>query len=636
MAARNVIDRVVGYFSPRAGLERHFHRRQLARAYEAASPRDTWKPRRAGASANADHRADATLLRAKSRSLVQNVPYVAAGLGNLVDSTIGAGVKDHATGPGAQEIDALKALWKMECDADGRLDYDGVLAAAYRAMEQDGEVLIRLRPRFATDALAVPLQIQLLEIDWLDSNRTGGYNGNTIVNGVEYDVLGRIVAYWLWSTHPGDVGLLRGMRVQSYRVDAKSIIHLYNPERPGQGRGFPRLAPVIARVRDLSTYEDAELARKNLESRLGVLYSGDPTQLANPAADGELATQAEADSSGNLGELRSGAITRLPAGSEVTVVTPTVAEGYTDYVRQQLHLIASGMGVTYEMLTGDMNEVNFSSARVRRLDMRRSVERMQWLTLKPRLLDPLHRAFIDAAVLAGKLRRPANYAVAYSFPKWDYVNPQQEIEADTKEIAAGLCSISEKIRQRGDDPDAVFAELASDFGKLKASGTLDILLFLQGGGKPYVDPAEAAKEAGAATAKAAATARQEDEQRRELEQRSEERFGLLVGAIAQQQPASVTIRAGDTTVHMPERTLTVEAPVVNVAAAEAPVVNVRNEAPIVNVPAQEPAVVNVAPTEVRVDVQPATVELKMPKRKQVSEHERDKSGRIKRTTTTEE
>jgi capsid protein len=101
MAARNVIDRVVGYFSPRAGLERHFHRRQLARAYEAASPRDTWKPRRAGASANADHRADATLLRAKSRSLVQNVPYVAAGLGNLVDSTIGAGVKDHATGDGA-------------------------------------------------------------------------------------------------------------------------------------------------------------------------------------------------------------------------------------------------------------------------------------------------------------------------------------------------------------------------------------------------------------------------------------------------------------------------------------------------------------------------------------------------------
>ena len=51
---RNIIDRIIGYVNPHAGIARHFARRQLQRAYEAASPRDTWRPRRAGASANAD------------------------------------------------------------------------------------------------------------------------------------------------------------------------------------------------------------------------------------------------------------------------------------------------------------------------------------------------------------------------------------------------------------------------------------------------------------------------------------------------------------------------------------------------------------------------------------------------------
>jgi hypothetical protein len=58
-------------------------------------------------------------------------------------------------------------------------------------------------------------------------------------------------------------------------VPATSIIHYFTKERPGQGRGFPRIAPVISRVRDLSLYEDAEINRKNQESRLSVLASGD-------------------------------------------------------------------------------------------------------------------------------------------------------------------------------------------------------------------------------------------------------------------------------------------------------------------------------------------------------------------------
>jgi lambda family phage portal protein len=472
----NLVDKLVGYFSPSAGLRRVSHRALLKRAYEAAASGDKWRPRRGGASANADHQADAGILRAKARSLYQNVPYVRAGIEGRVAAIVGTGIVQHTSGRDAKLIDDTHKAWSKICDADGRLDLDGLIKAAERAAEIDGECLIRLRPRMASDGLPVPLQLQLLEIDWLDTSRNGaGENGNAIIAGIEYDVLGKVAAYWLWDQHPGDVNLIGGLRRQSHRVPASSVIHYYEPERPGQGRGFTRLASVIPRVRDLQLYEDAELARKNLETRLSVVASGDPDLLANPGPDGTPSNTA----GGELGDLPSGGITSVPAGTSLTVVAPTVAPGYVEYVKYQLHLIATGIGVTYEMCTGDMSEVNFSSARIRQIDMRRDIEQHQWLNLVPRLLDPLRRAFIDAGVLAGAFKA-RNYGVEYSMPKWDYVNPAQEVEADISEISMGLSTVSEKLRRRGMDPQTVFSELKSDFDQLRSLGVLDVLMTIMG------------------------------------------------------------------------------------------------------------------------------------------------------------
>jgi lambda family phage portal protein len=481
----NILDRLVGWVSPQAGIARHFARRRLERAYEAASPRDPWRPRRAGASANADHQADAKVLRNKARALVQNVPYCTAALGGLVSATVGTGIVPRATGADKDKLNALFAEWMKVCDADGRFDYFGLQKAAYAAMEQDGEVLVRLRPRRPSDGLPAPLQLQLLEIDWLDSDRMGTNGGNQIVNGIEYDALGAVTAYYLWDQHPGDTTLIRARKAQSSRVPAQNIIHLYNPERPGQGRGFSRFGPVIARVRDLQLYEDAELARKNLETRLSVLASGDISQMENPAALGD-GGAGQGQGARDLGELGGGNIFGMPAGMSFTVVEPKAAPGYVEYVKYQLHLIATGLGVPYETLTGDMAEVNFSSARVRLLDFRRAVQQLQWLVLIPKLLVPIHEAFVEAAYLAGKIRT-RDMSVDFSPPKWDYVNPEQDVKADLAEIGAGLSSFSEKLRQRGYDPDVVFEELADDIEKLKDLGILETLLFMQRGNMP-TDP----------------------------------------------------------------------------------------------------------------------------------------------------
>ena len=479
MADVSTLDRLIGWLSPARGLRRYWDRQRLARAYEAASPRDPWKPRRPGASANADHAADAPALRSKARALRQNVPYIRAGLDSRAAAIVGTGIVPTFKGRDGKKLQALWREFVKTADADRRRDMYGLQADAVRALDVDGEVLLRIRVRRPDDPLPVPLQLQLLEVDWLDTVRQRGEGANQVVNGIEYDAIGAPVAYWLWDQHPGDSTLKRGTRTESRRVPAESIIHLFSPERPGQGRGFSRLAPVIARVRDLQLYEDAEQARKNLESRLGVLVSGDASQMVNPIGGGA-ADPAQAAATGSLGELASGSITQLPPGVNVTVVEPTSAPGYVDYVKHQLHLICAGGGWTYEAATGDMREVNFSSARIRQIDFRREIEQLQWLVIVPMLCQRIVDAFVRAAQLAGKLSDRPSFTVEHSTPKWDYVNPKQEIDADLTEISGGLSSISEKLRRRGYDPIAVFDEMQGDVDELKKRGLLEVLLALQG------------------------------------------------------------------------------------------------------------------------------------------------------------
>jgi lambda family phage portal protein len=492
MPAWNPVDRLVGFFNPRAGLRRVIARQLLQRAYEAASPRDSWRPRRGGASPQADHFADATILRAKARALVQNVPYVAASMDALVANVVGTGIVPRFTGDQADRLNSLFAAWAPVCDADGQLDFFGLQAAAYRAMEQDGEGLIRLRPRRLDDGLPVPLQLQLLEIDWLDHTKNslapGGPDtaapGNIIVEGIEYDQLGRVFGYWLWDRHPGDVSTLTGLRNFSKRVPAASIIHLFDPKRPGQRRGITRLAAIIARTRDMQLYEDAELSRKNLETRLSVLVQGEAPDLANPNQAGGTTDTADpslARKTGDLGELASGSITELPGGTQITTVEPKPAGGYVEYLVHNLHIITAALGVTYEMATGDMTQANFSQSRIRQSDVRRGFEHTQWIVLVPRMCGPLAAAFVNFAQLGGKVPMNAKFGVEHDPPKWDYVNPLQEAQADALQVANGLSSLSGKLRAKGENPQKVFQELADDFAKLRELGVLDILMFLQKG-----------------------------------------------------------------------------------------------------------------------------------------------------------
>jgi capsid protein len=101
---------------------------------------------------------------------------------------------------------ALWLAWTDEADAEGLTDFFGLQRRAAREVFLAGEVFLRIRPRRAEDGLTVPLQLQMLPSEMLPQDMTRTLPGaGSIRQGIEFDGIGRRVAYHFLRRHPGDM-----------------------------------------------------------------------------------------------------------------------------------------------------------------------------------------------------------------------------------------------------------------------------------------------------------------------------------------------------------------------------------------------------------------------------------------------
>ncbi|WP_049098133.1 phage portal protein, partial [Burkholderia cepacia] len=201
------------------------------------------------------------LLRSRARDAIRNDPWAKTAIARLVSNTIGNGIQAHPKHPNAAVRKMQKQLWEDSCeeiDADELFDMAGVQTLAARAFFSDGEVLVRRQFRSPSDGLAVPMQIRLLEGDLLPMEKNEVVpGGGEIVNGVEFNADGRRVAYHLLQRHPGEYGRVSTANMQTVRVPADEIAHVFLALRPGQVRGVPELSTVLLRLKSLDNFDDA-------------------------------------------------------------------------------------------------------------------------------------------------------------------------------------------------------------------------------------------------------------------------------------------------------------------------------------------------------------------------------------------
>jgi capsid protein len=126
--------------------------------------------------------------------------------------------------------------------------------------------------------------------------------------------------------------------------------------------------------------------------------------------------------------------------------------------------LAAGAGVPFELVSADLSQTSFSSARFGDRFFRRRTVQVQRLLLEP-MLDRIFYRWLALEVLAGRLQLDLDNVSAprWLWPGWDPIEPLKDVTADIAAVRAGFTSRAEVISKRsGRDVNDVDRELASD------------------------------------------------------------------------------------------------------------------------------------------------------------------------------
>lgn len=461
-----LLDRAIEWWNPSRGLARRQARARIqsiekARMlYEGASTgRRSYGWRVAATDANAEIAGAKVRLRGISRDMVRNNPIAARAVQIIDQNVVGSGIVPTVKSRSEPRAERIRKLIKRHLettsfDALGQHDLYGVQGLVMRCLVESGEVLVR-RLWSSDRSLALPFQVQVLEPDYLDSLVDGQLaNGNTARQGIEYGKDGQRVAYHLYRNHPG---ALDSFNQETMRIPARDIIHVFRADRPGQERGVTWFHPVIVRMKDLADFIDAQLMRQKIAACFAAFVTRETDQSGDPFSP---------DKDKNTGlpveTVAPGIVEYLRQGESVTFGSPPQVGDFDPYTRANLREIATGLGVTYEGLTGDLSQVNYSSGRMGWIEFQRSIDIWRWRTIIPKLCNGIAEWTLEAIGIMAPGGVGEEASIEWTPPKREMLKPSEEVPTARDAIRSGLKSWQESVRELGMDPQQVAREISED------------------------------------------------------------------------------------------------------------------------------------------------------------------------------
>ena len=406
----------------------------------------------------------------RSRAAIRNDPWAASGMTKLVSNVIGRGITPKSLVADDELRNHLQELfkqWSDESDADGLLSFTGQQTLITRSMFEGGECFVRLRPRLPKDGLSVPLQLQIIESEYvpISYNQTLD-NGHTIKAGIEFNKIGRRVAYWMHTEHPADFSFDSAKLV---RVNADNVLHIFEALRPGQLRGQPLLTQVLVRLYHLDKFDDATLLRQEIANLFtGFIKKSSPEQDPIDPLTGKPLVF---DKDGlPMVAMEPGTMQELAPGEEVEFNTPPgTGNDYPNFMRQQLMAIAAGIGLPFELLSGDMRGVSDRALRLILNEFRRRIQQIQHNQIVFQFCRPVWNRWMDMAVLSSAVSIPDYSNNQHQYRKvkwiahgWPYMHPVQDMQAQKMAVRSGFKSRSGVVSEQGYDSEQIDDEISAD------------------------------------------------------------------------------------------------------------------------------------------------------------------------------
>jgi lambda family phage portal protein len=307
--------------------------------------------------------------------------------------------------------------------------------------------------------------LEVVDPDLIDEafNRPVGTRTPEIRMGIEINQYGRPLAYHVWD-QPLSMGGITPRRHME-RVPAEEIIHLYRMDRPNLTRGVTWLAPVMFALNMLDGYEDAEITACRLAaSAMGVFTRKDA------GAEAPMGENNQIDFEANPGSFMF-----APEGYDLTSWDPQHPNAnYQAFVKGALRKIASGLGLSYNVLANDLEGVNYSSMRSG-MGIERDLWRANQHWWVGAFLEPVYAEWMNMALLSGGLvldsRDRRKFLAAKWSPRgWPPVDPLDDTDAGIKEVQTGLGTRTEMLAEQGRDYEETLEllkrekELADEYG----------------------------------------------------------------------------------------------------------------------------------------------------------------------------
>lgn len=465
-SAPNIVDKFVGWLSPRSGLMRLQARtvlnqnvRAATSGYEADTPARGRKFYTNNLSPDQLTQKSAVILRTQARQLQRNNDITRGILRTMVNNIVGPngiGIEPQPRRADGSIHEAYaKALreawrdWQRAPEVTGRHTWAKVQRLMCSTWLRDGESfaqeLIGAVPGL-THGTKVPFSLEMFEPDFVPYY----YNQGTITQGIERNAWGRPIAYHVYKTNPVESGAISS---DLKRVSADRVHHIALLDRIGQMRGVSEFASVIGRLEDIKDYETSErVAAKISASLTAYVKKNSPDGYAGPNldADGKEVPRSIGMSPGMV-------IDNLAVGEEIGLIDSNRPNPNVVTFRMgQLRAVAAGVGASYSSIARDYNGT-FSAQRQELVE--------QWVNYATltdefvgQFIQPTWATFVMACDLSGvapisrDVVRGSQDDALYLAQTMPWIDPAKEAAAYVALVRAGFASEVEVIRKRGGNP----------------------------------------------------------------------------------------------------------------------------------------------------------------------------------------
>ncbi len=445
---------------------------------------------------------------ARSLDIIRNDAYVASGQQIHRDSIVGSmfmlnakpnfralGLDEDWATEFQEEVETKFTLWAESgsnwVDASRRNTFTQLVRLAVGVYVAAGEILSTVE-WIRDSSRPYNTAIQMIELNRLSNPGDRNFDTERVRGGIEMDSYGAPIAYfirragidynlgfgsnqWRWSR----------IRAVKSRINRRQVLHFLEQGRPGQSRGIGQMVAALKEMRITKRFREITLQNAVVNASFAASIE---SEMPTAAVFEALGSNNVADAVTNYGTSFLGAVSqytdsaknmaidgvRIPhlyPGTKLNL-TPMGHPGGVgqDFEASLLRYIAANLGVSYEELSKDYRETNYSSARAGMLNT------WKYMTARKKAIaDPfataIYRLWLEEALGRGEITtmagRPNWYeglnADAYSNATWlgaarGMIDELKETQAARLRIDSGLSTYEIELGRQGVDWRDAFAQ----------------------------------------------------------------------------------------------------------------------------------------------------------------------------------